>query len=310
MNRSFRRFAPLALLLATGCMEDAFAAASTDNQGAYLVGGKGPFPGRVDGIGFDLDNYGPGIVSNGELEAMFSSSQYVSVFEDFLGDFTIPAEGSADGAQGPWVSTNTGTSQTIAPEGDYDNGALEILISNSNEVGDATLFWDDEQNIDTDTEPFCVYRWTVQATPAAADSIFLGLATAQNDIMQSVSQFAGFSVAGADLNLDTQSDDNTTDVAADDTDVDLTALTFIETLVSMNSMHGRTATDPDGASPTDVHFFYRTSTGGAWTQVNPNVTFSIGADAAVQPYVQVEKTSGTSTPGIFVDYVRCAWQRE
>jgi hypothetical protein len=309
MTRSV--LAALAAVALAACTEVG-AAASEDNQGAYRVGNKGPFAARTDGIGFDPDNYGPGLVLNSELEQMFSSSTYVSFHEEFLGFQVINDLSDTDDVDttGPWQSEDTATAGCPAAKADADNGAIELLLDNGSEVGDCTLFFGDELSIDSDTEPFCVFRIQYQTAPAAADSLSWGFASAQNDIQESIANHAMFSVTGADNNLDTESDDGTTDRAANDTEVDMVAGTYIETLISMNSMHGRTALDPDGASATDVHFFYRTSTGGAWTQVNTSTTFTVGANIALQPYVQVEKTSGTTVPDLLVDYISCAWKRE
>lgn len=306
MIRIARRFC--AALFALSFAACTSATAGQVDPSNLVQAGKGPFSGRTDGLIFDRDNYGPGLAINGAVDKMFNTTAYVSIEEEFLGDFTIPDEGSADGRQDAWSCTDTNQAAAeCAAKADYDNGAVELVIDNGNEVGDATLFWDDEQNIDTDTEPFCIFRTQYQVALAAADTIFWGLASAQADLINDTTVNAGFSVAGADNNLDVMSDDNSTDVNATDTTVDMTAGTFIETMVSLNSIHG-TAADP--CSPTDVCFFYRTSPGDAWTRVNRGTTFSIGADKAVQPYVQVEKTSGTTTPDILIDYIKCYWQRE
>jgi hypothetical protein len=132
---------------------------------------------------------------------------------------------------------------------------------------------------------------------------------AQADTVEAVANNAYFGVAGADLNLDIASDDASTDTDNTDTTVDLVAGTWYEFLISLNSMHGVTVNDPDGASATDVHYFYRTSLGGDWTQLLASTTMTIGADIALQPFVQVEKTSGTSTPDLLVDYIKCYWER-
>lgn len=309
MRRLLARLVLVLAPVALAACNEVGAAASTELQGAYLVGNKGPFPGRTDGLGFDVDNYGPGIVSNGEI-SMLNSSQYVVVDEDFLGARTIQDIDTADAASDLWSSDDTATAGCPGPKADFDNGAYELLLDNGNEVGDCDLNWGNQRNIDSDTEPFCIFRITMQTQGAAADTLAWGLYADQADLLSGFDTFAAFSVGGADLNLDVQSDDGTTDVNATDSTVDMTAGTFIETMVSMNGMHGRTATDPDGCSATDVCFFYRTTTGGAWTQILPNTTFSVGADLAMQPFVHIEKTSGTSTPDLLVDRITCAWQRE
>jgi hypothetical protein len=298
------------LVVAAGCFDDSNAASSTHRQDVIRMGNKGPFYGRDDGIGLDVDNYGPGLVVNGEIDQMFNSSLYVSVQEDFLGARTIQDIDTADAASDLWSSDDTATAGCPAVKADYDNGAIELLLDNGNEVGDCDLNWGNQRNIDSDAEPFCIFRLTMQTQGAAADTLAWGLYADQNDLISGFDTFAAFSIGGADLNIDAQSDDGTTDVNATDTTADAVAGTFYEYMISMNSMHGRTETDIDGCSPTDVCFFYRTSTGGAWTQLLPNTTFSVGADLAMQPFVHIEKTSGTSTPDLLVDYVKCFWQRE
>ena len=310
MTRSI--FAAAAALFLGACQlgSDADAAASTVRSSVVLMGNKGPLYERDDGLGLDVDNNGPGLVVNGEIDQMFNSSLYVGVEEDFLGWFLIPDMDTTDLAQGTWAQQNAGTTNVPARSADYDNGALALLLSNTSEVGSAAVHWANELNIDSDTEPFCIFRLQYVTAPAAADKLSWGLANNHNAIHSSTTNHASFSVAGADNNLDAESDDNTTDVNATDTTVDMVAGTFIETMVSLNSMHGRTADDGDGCSATDVGFFTRTSTGGAWTQRLAGTAFTIGADVALQPFVQIEKTSGTSVPDLLIDRISCYWQRE
>jgi hypothetical protein len=281
---------------------------------AFLCAAQGPFGLRVDGLCHSADDYGPGLVVNGQMEKMLNSSLYNSAEEDFLGARVIADVDAADADQGPWLTQDTGTAGCPIIVADADDGVYAFLLDNGNEVGDCTLYWGDEQNIDSDTEPFCIFRVAVQATPAAADTLTWGLTSAYNALIESTANNALFMVTGADLGLDVTSDDATTDTGVDTTGVTLTAATFYEFMVSANSMHGVTTTDaagcgPNGCSPTNVGFFYRSTLGGAWTQLNPTVTYSIGADIALQPMVQIEKTSGTSTPSLRVERVGCYWKR-
>jgi hypothetical protein len=307
-NTSIFLFAVLALAACT--RTEASAAGSTDIQNEYRMGNKGPFSGRSDGIGFDVDNKGAGLVTNSEIDAMFNSSLYVSIDEDFLGLTVLPDIDTNDLAQGPWNGDDTATAGCPAAKDDYDNGAMELLLDNGSEVGDCDVNFGNYLSIDSDTEPFCVFRLTAQVAPAAADTLFWGFTSAQNDLIDSTTVNAGFSVAGADLNIDAMSDDNSTDVNATDTTADMVAGTMYEYMVSMNSMHNGTNDPGDYCSPTNVCFFIRTTTGAAWTRYLPNTTFSIGLDKAIQPAVHIEKTSGTTTPDLLVDRIRCAWQRE
>ncbi len=301
-----------AALIATGaaCTRTQALADTEANSAAIRCGNKGPYYGRTDGLCLDTDTKAPGTVVNGVFDSMAMSSLYVAVEADFVGDTVIPDIGSVDGSQGPWVTTNTNQGGGGALQvGDADDGVQELAIDNGNEVGDSDLNWGNEQNIDSDTEPFCVFRINIPTIGAAADTFAWGLYSAQNDLVDSTANNAYFGVAGADLTLDTASDDASTDVNNTGTGVTLTAGTWYEFMVSLNSMHGRTVSDPDGASATDVHFFYRSTLGGDWTQLNAGTTHSIGADIALQPFVHVEKTSGTTTPAIRVDYIKCYWER-
>ena len=300
--------AALLAALASACVQSAAADTSISADAARCTA-KGPYYGRTDGLCVDHDTRAPGVVINGTFEQMFSSSLYIGVNEDFVGDFVAPDVGTPDGSQGPWVSTATLQTTAVVQKADHDNGAVELKLDNGNEVGDITLYWGDESNIDSDTEPFCIFRVMIQTAPAAADTLSFGLMGAQNDLIESVANNAYFGVAGADLNLDVASDDASTDVDNTDTGVDVVAGTWYEFLVSLNSMHGATRDDTDGATATDVHFFYRAALGGDWTQLLTTTTFSIGADVQLQPFVQVEKTSGTTTPDLLVDYIKCYWER-
>lgn len=259
------------------------------------------YTGRTDALCFDADTKGPVIVIDGTVDHAFNSALLVSVYEDFLGWFLIPDVDGTDLAQTIWAQQSTNQTTAAVRVADSDDGKIAMALDSDSEAGNIGLYWGDELNIDSDTEPVCIFRLSVDATPAANDALWWGLAINRATILSSVNQMAVFSVNGADLTLDTESDDTATDVSADGTGITLTAATLYEFKVSLNSI--------DGASSTNVKFFYRASLGGDWTALNASATFSLGADAAVQPFVQVEKASGTGTPGVKVDYINCFWER-
>lgn len=281
---------------------------SQANPDRILVSKSGaPIYGRTDGVGVVVDSASAsthkGLISvvGGDVGMPLDPSLLCYEFHDFNGLFILPDVDTADGHQGTWCVQSTGTTPTLARKADFDCGALELKTSNTSEVADLTLYWGDEQNIDSDLGPILIARVQVQTQPAAADSICWGFGSARNALQDSVARNAWFKLAGANLDLKVESDDATTDDDDNDTTVDLTAGTFIETMVSMNRIHG--------ASATDVRFFYRTTLGGAWTRVLANTTFVLGADQAIQPYFQVEKTSGTTTPDLLIDYAAVIWER-
>ena len=312
MQRFDRTVLTLAALLLTAPLAACLPGAGADtqvNNAAVRCATKGPYYGRTDGVCLDADTKAPGVVVNGSFDRMFNSSLYVALEEDFVGATAIQDIDSLDTSASPWASDDTATAGCPILKDAKDDGAIELLLDNGSEVGDCDLGTGANLSIDSDMEPWCDFRIQAQVAPAAADTLYWGFASAFNDILNSTTVNAGFSVAGADLNLDLMSDNASADINATDTSVDIVAGTYYEYRVSLNSMHGVTANDTDGASPTDVHFFYRTSLGGDWTQLLPSTVFSIGADKQIQPLVHIEKTSGTTTPDLLVDYIKCYWER-
>lgn len=287
-----------------GCKFFAEADASTQASGTYLrcPAGSNVYSGRTDARCLDADTKGPLNIINGTVDSGVPSSLLNAVREDWLGWFAIPDADTTDVAQGIWTRQDAGSQATCGTRvGDFDDGAIEILLDNGNEVGDCTVYWGDEQNIDSDTEPVCIFRVQVSDALAAADTAAWGLSTARNALIESTTQNAMFMVVGADYGLDVSSDDSSADTGVDTTGVTLTADTYYDFKVSLNSM--------DGASVTNVKFFYRSALGGDWTALNTSTTYALAADAALQPFLQVEKTSGTTIPGIRADYVMCFWER-
>lgn len=273
-----------------------------------------PIAGRSDGIGVLPDAAGTttatdGLVAvaNGAVCKVLEPAMLCEVFDDFLGMFIIPDADTLDVAEGIWVSQST-ASAAPARVADYDNGAIKLVLDNGNEVGDQTLYWGDELNIDSDQEPVLICRVMTSASGVAADRMLWGFAGPYNALADSVANNAWFILEGASLALKAESDDATTDndgkalTTLDGTAVTLTAGTWYEFKLSMAAA--------DGASATDVRLFYRTVLGGEWQRlISGSVVFKFGADIACQPYFQVEKTSGTSTPDLQIDYVHVIWKR-
>jgi hypothetical protein len=269
-----------------------------------------PIYGQTDGVGVLPDAGGSSsahdglvAISNGSNAMCLDRAMLCEVFEDFMGGTTIAANGTGDAAGGPWFTKDTSAagSPTLAISGDADNGQFAMAFSSTNESQILTLYWNDEQNIDSDQEPVVIYRLSVDATPTSGTKIAFGLASAQNDTLDSVAQNAWFLLAGADLSIFVESDDATTDSDDKDTGIDVTAATMYEFKVSCAAA--------DGAAYNNVKFFYRSTLGGDWTDITPSgTTFKLAADTALQPFVQLTKNSA-ATDGIKIDYVRCYWKR-
>ena len=141
-----------------------------------------------------------------------------------------------------------------------------------------------------------VARVYVETLPSAADEIMvIGFGTAQNDDEDAVTNSAWFKL-DADADLLVESDDGTTDDNDNDTTVDITADTWYELKI-------------DCSTVTDCDFFYRNTLAGDWTEVLSATAFSLGADASVQPYIQVQKATGAGVPSLKIDYIHVYWKR-
>lgn len=282
-----------------GCITDALANSQANQRYVSCGGSASPFYGRTDGICFDKVLQAPGTIVNGSFDHMLSTSLYTTVAEDFLGSRTVATSADTDG--GPWFGYQTNQAAGPALVDDAADGVFQLALDNGSEVGNMDLDWGDTQSISSDKEPFCTFRVQIPSTPTSADTIAWGLSDGHNALVDSTTHNAYLGTTGANLNLAVWSDDNVTDTNASASGITLTAATWAEFMISLNSMHG--------ASSTNVKYFYRSSLGGDWTALLPTTTFKIGAGNSLQPFVHVEKTTGTTTPSVKVDYIKCSWKR-
>jgi hypothetical protein len=269
-----------------------------------------PVYGRSDGVAVVPDAGGDSsltdglvAVANGSMCMPLEPSMWCHDFIDFLGyQLTADVDATFVNLATPWVfQSGAGTSPVTARVADHDNGAIELSLSVSSEAADIELYWGDELNIDSDQGPILVTRLQLVAQGVATDSRGWGFAGPRNTNPDSTANNAFFKVDGANMNLLLESDDATTNDDDNDTLVDLTAATYYEFMLSMNPIHG--------GSATDAKFFYRATLGGEWTGLLTGTTFAYGADIASQPYFFVEKSAGTGTPGLYIDYIQTMWLR-
>lgn len=291
-------------------------ATSADSDRLIVSKSGAPLYGRTDGVGVirnassNTVHDGLVAISNGSVTRTLDPSLLCEVFEDFIGNIDLPKTGdTVVNTSSPWFlkDTSSAGSPTFAIVGDADNGQLDFHFDSQNEVQSLTLYWKDEQCIDSDQEPVMVVRLQLPAQFSGATVGFVaGFGSAQNDTVDSVADNAWVKVEGANLNLLLESDNNTTDTDDKDTGVDLVAATWYEFMISCSALHG--------ASVTDIRYFYRATLGGDWTPLNgpgtalASTTFKMRADQAIQPLVQFYKNSA-GTDQLLVDYVRVYWKR-
>lgn len=216
-----------------------------------------------------------------------------TIFEDFIGK----AVNVTDSVLGTKDTSAAGT-PTLAIKADKEHGEFEMAFDNTNEAQILTLYTNDELNIDSQNDPVFMARFLVDATLNANDALVIGLAGAQNDTLDSVAQHAWFKIAGANTSLLVETDDGTTDNDDNDSTFDLTAGTHVEVKIDMSDTSA-------------VKFYYRETLGGAWTRILEDEVFDVSAYTGnLQPFVQFQKSSGTQTTGVRIDYIHCTWERD
>lgn len=275
------------------------ASAAQVDSTKYLCSNQGPIYGETNSVCVDTSQNGLVGVGNGDPVIALNRFLWNDAFIDFIGPADPPREGDTlvNNLSPFWLEDDSAAgAPTLAVVADFDSGAFEMTLASNSEAEYVSLSFNDELNIDTDNGPIMYARVRVDVMPAAAaESIVIGFASARNDTLNSITNNAWFYI-NTDSDLLVESDDNTTDDDDNDTTVDVVADDWYEYKV-------------DCSVPTDCDFFYRTTLGGDWTEVLADTAFSIGADAAVQPFVRLEKTSGTGVPSIDVDYILAMWRR-
>jgi len=214
---------------------------------------------------------------------MAGYQDYVEFYEDFLGAQAI----TAVGAEGQvWEGTYTGTTPTTLIGG--INGLLTMALSSATEIQNVCVAFENDLNFDTDLIQFMECGVSMgQAAMDATSSFAFGLASARNDVIDTIGEHALFRVIGADSTtaLVVESDDGTND--NDDVATGTTLINVQKKFVISFA-----------AGSADVRFFVD----GA--RVAAGTTFDMSNyTAGLQPYFQLQKTSDNNTNSAVIDYV-------
>jgi hypothetical protein len=229
-------------------------------------------------------------------------TQRVEVFEDFHGTLDLASSAGTPGvASGPWRIKDTSSSGAplYRQLADTHGGVLELLHSNDSEVQVVTAYWGDEQTIGYNKNPVMISRIRIPSTPSAANFLVWGFGSAQNDTEDSVAINAWMRLEAASLAVKLETDDGTTD-ADDKTGFTMTANVWYETRVAVSTAGIVTFDYRSSATPSSM---------GAWIALAPQ-TFTIAAGTTnLQPYIQLRKSSGTTTDTAQFDYVHVSFDR-
>lgn len=224
--------------------------------------------------------------ANGSDTPLDTSLQ-VSVFEDFLLDAgaTLPK---------PWGTQDTSAAGTPTLDyvADVHGGEYKLQHANTNEAEAVGLNFGDQLIFDITKDPIFETRLKIDGTSAAVlpsgTRLVAGLASARNATLDSVATNAWFRVEGAGSGraILWETDDGTTD-----TDDQATNQSYAEGTYLVLKI--------DATTLTAVKFYINGALVG---------TGSIAAATGnVQPFIELQKDSGTGTVKVTIDYIKvCA----
>ncbi len=227
-----------------------------------------------------------------EIDNLGDINGNIVLDDDFLWD--EPAKATA---MTRWTKLETDGLGII--DSDEANGVIKFAFDAVAEVGVACLYLDNSP-FDIDTNPICEFVAAVfDIGDDAALDISFGLANAHHATdADSITESVLFHLDGADLTLNAESDDGTTEVAATDT-----GLTLVD------DQYGRFKIDCSDLS--DVKLYAAVDKDEPYVRVLSGTTFKLNnASGPLTPIVMVEKTSNDTTADVRVDRIRCQGNRK
>lgn len=240
---------------------------------------------------------------------------------DFFDDFELAAGATL---KLPWVKINY-KSGAGTPTNDYVNdspyGAYNVVLHSTNEAEGQGLYFGDQNvlYLSNNTEhrkKNCYVEFVAKITPsvalAAGDEIVFGVTGDRGAgstsvvVLDNIAVSAWFRISGTAnaVNIYCESDDGTTDKNLIDTGFDIASGT------TATRIRGRI----DFSDVRDVKFYLQiegnATCGKGLVRVCSSTTFDMsGGDFNVQPYWEVQKSSGTQTHTVKLDLVGARGER-
>jgi hypothetical protein len=174
------------------------------------------------------------------------------------------------------------------------NGEVICQLEATNEAQVAGFDFGDQLTIPATRAPLFACRFKMSAAPSAVQRAIIGLATAYTATLDNTAELAWFRIDGGNsattIDIRAETDDNTTDRDDQATGVTLTADTYYVLSIDLSDT-GR------------IRFW-----------IDDNVVATLAAkdltsSHLLQPMILLQKDSGTGTPSITIDWVRCSWNR-
>lgn len=203
-------------------------------------------------------------------------AQQVEIFDDFID--------IADGTI--WVKQDTSAAgaPTWALVADTHGGEVAMTLAATDEAESLTLYIGDQKLFQANKNPVFEARLKV-STIAANQRVVFGLAGDRDATLDDVAQNAWFRIEAA-MDVLVETDDGTTDNDDNDTTVDAVNGTYAVYEVDLSNL-------------SDVKFRIN------GVDYTPE-TMSLAAltTATLQPFIEIQKDSGTGTPSVTIDWIR------
>lgn len=223
---------------------------------------------------------------------MAGIQDFVEYCEDFLGPQTLTAS-PANSDQWDIADTSSAGTPTYTVGG--VNGEATLAFDSQAEAQNVCLFQSDVLNYDIDLLQRIEFRVKVTAavggTLDSATSVAIGLASARNDAIDSITAHASIRAIGSNA-IVVETDDGSTD--KDDV---ATGVSFV------SGTYKKCVIDFTGGSE-NVKFYID------GVRVAASTTFDMSAyTSGLQPYCQLQKTADANVDSVTIDYIKIVSKR-
>lgn len=212
-------------------------------------------------------------------------AQGIDWFDDFLGS-GIGDGGSVAGMRWTKQDTSAAGAPTWGLVANTHGGEFNMILASTNEAESLTLYFGDQLIFDATKKTVIQFRVKV-TTITSAQRVVFGLASARNATLDNIVVNGWFRLE-ANMNVLVETDDGTTDNDDNDTTVDAVAGTYAIYEIDLSKL---------------ANVKFRVN----GVDVTPEtMDLSALTTQTLQPFVEIQKDSGTGVPGITLDW---AWPR-
>jgi len=217
----------------------------------------------------------------------------VQIFSDFFGGGALPL--ATAGGEG-FVNHDTSSSgaPTFAFQGTAD-GIYRMQFASTSEAEHLATYLGDAVCIPPTAKAVFECRIAITGTLSADDRVVFGLASARNATLDNIVDHVWFRMEAANNNILIEGDDGTNDNDDNDTGVDWVSGTYVKLKIDMSDT-------------SDVKFYIDGQVVDLTSHEKIDVSNAVAGDL-LQPYIEMQKDSGTVTHIVDIDYISVLWDR-